>query len=72
MLASAHHELSGAVPSAKGTISHSLRLVESQGVVVIGRPLGGQAESFYLTAAGHQRGANLSEVMNKELSMQKQ
>lgn len=72
MLSSAHQELIGALPSAKGHISHSLRLLESQGFVVIGRTLGGKAESLYLTAAGHQRVANLSEVMKKELSMQKQ
>ena len=72
MISSAHQELIGALPSAKGNISHSLRLLESQGFVVIGRTLGGKAESLYLTAAGHQRVANLSEVMNKELSMQKQ
>jgi DNA-binding MarR family transcriptional regulator len=72
MISSAHRERIGALPSAKGNISHSLRLLESQGFVVIGRTLGGKAESLYLTAAGHQRVANLSEVMNKELSMQKQ
>ena len=72
MISSAHQELIGALPSAKGNISHSLRLLESQGFIVIGRTLGGKAESLYLTAAGHQRVANLSEVMNKELSMQQQ
>jgi DNA-binding PadR family transcriptional regulator len=69
MIASAHQELIGAVPSAKGNISHSLRLLEAQGFIVIDRTLGGKAESVYLTAAGHQRVANLSEVMNKECSM---
>ena len=72
MIASSHPELVGALPAAKGNISHSLRLLESQGFVVIGRTLGGKAESLYLTAAGHQRVAKLAEVMNKELSMQKQ
>ena len=71
-ISSAHQELIGALPSAKGNISHSLRLLESQGFIVIGRTLGGKAESLYLTAVGHQRVANLSEVMNKELSMQQQ
>jgi hypothetical protein len=50
MISSAHQELIGALPSAKGNISHSLRLLESQGFVVIGRTLGGKAESLYLTA----------------------
>lgn len=72
MISSAHQELIGALPRAKGNISHSLRLLESQGFIVIGRTLGGKAESLYLTAAGHQRVANLSEVMKKELSMQQQ
>jgi DNA-binding MarR family transcriptional regulator len=72
MISSAHQELIGALPNAKGNISHSLRLLESQGFIVIGRTLGGKAESLHLTAAGHQRVANLSEVMNKKLSMQKQ
>ena len=72
MISSAHQELIGALPRAKGNISHSLRLVESQGFMVIGRTLGGKAESLSLTAAGHQRVANLSEVMKKALSMQKQ
>jgi DNA-binding MarR family transcriptional regulator len=69
MIASSHQELIGALPSAKGNISHSLRLLEAQGCIAIGRTLGGKAESVYLTAAGHQRVANLSEVMNKECSM---
>jgi DNA-binding PadR family transcriptional regulator len=72
MISSAHQELIGALPSAKGTISHSLRLLESQGFVVMGRTLGGKAASLYLTATGHQRVAKLLEVMKKELSMQKQ
>ena len=65
MISRAHQELIGALPSAKGHISHSLRLVESQGFMVIGRTLGGKAASFYLTAAGHQRVAHLSEGMHK-------
>ena len=65
MIARAHQERSGALPTAPGNSSHRRRLVESPGFVGMGRTLGGQAESFSLTAAGHQRGAHLSEVMQK-------
>jgi hypothetical protein len=59
MLASSHQERIGALPSAKGNISHSLRLLEPQGFVVIGRTLGSKAESLYLPAAGRQKVAKL-------------
>ncbi len=59
MIASAHQELIGALPSAKGNISYSLRLLEHRGFIVIGRTLGGKAESLYLTTSGRQRVENL-------------
>ncbi len=61
MISSAHQELISALPSAKGNISHSLRLLEHRGFIVIGRTLGGKAESLYLTAAGRQKVTNLAE-----------
>jgi hypothetical protein len=55
VIASSHPELVGALPSAKGNISHSLRLLETRGWIVIGRTLGGKAESLYLTREGRQQ-----------------
>ena len=60
MIARAHQELIGALPSAKGHISPSRRLVESQGFLVMGRTLGGKAASLYLSAAGRQKVTNLA------------
>jgi hypothetical protein len=59
MSSSAHPARIGALPSAKGHISHSLRLLEHQGLVVIGRTRGGKAESLSLTEAGRQKAADL-------------
>jgi DNA-binding MarR family transcriptional regulator len=59
MISSSHQELIGTVPSAKGNISHSLRLLEHHGFVVIGRTRGGKAECLSLTAAGRQKVAHL-------------
>jgi hypothetical protein len=44
MISSSHPELVGALPAAKGNISHSLRLLETRGWIVIGRTVGGKAE----------------------------
>jgi DNA-binding MarR family transcriptional regulator len=59
MISSSHPELIGTLPSAKGNISHSLRLLEHHGFVVIGRTPGGKVEFLYLTEAGRQQVANL-------------
>ena len=48
-------ELVSALPRAKGQISHSLRLLEHQGLSVIGHTPDGQAASLFLTAAGRQK-----------------
>ena len=55
VIASSHADLVKALPAAKGNISRSLRTLEEQGWIVIGRTRGGQAESLYLTPTGHQR-----------------
>jgi hypothetical protein len=60
-VSSSHPELVGAVPSAKGNISHSLRLLERQGLIVVGRTPGGKAEYLYLTPEGRQKTMKLSE-----------
>jgi len=60
VISSSHHELACALASAKGNISHSLRLLESRGWVVIGRTPGGKAESLYLTREGRQQAITLA------------
>jgi DNA-binding MarR family transcriptional regulator len=60
MLSSSPPELVGALPAAKGNISHSLRLLETRGWIVIGRTPGGKAESLYLTREGRQQALTLA------------
>jgi DNA-binding MarR family transcriptional regulator len=60
MLTSSHPALVAALPSAKGTISHSLRRLETQGLIVMLRTPGGKTESVSLTAAGRQQAAELA------------
>jgi len=60
MISSSHPELAGALPAAKGNISHSLRLLETRGWIIIGRTPGGKAESLYLTREGRQRAIKLA------------
>ena len=59
VISSSHHELVCALASAKGNISHSLRVLEIRGWIVIGRTVGGQAESLYLTREGRQQAVRL-------------
>ena len=59
IITSSHAELVAALPSAKGNISHSLRRLEMQGLIVMTRTPGGKTESVYLTAAGRQRAFTL-------------
>ena len=51
---SSHQELVRALPGDKGNISHSLRTLETQGLIAIGRTPGGKAEYLILTSAGHK------------------
>jgi hypothetical protein len=60
MITSSHPELVAAVPSAKGNISHSLRRLETQGLIAMIRTPGGKTESLYLTATGRQKARKLS------------
>ena len=60
MIASSHPELAAALPSAKGNISHSLRCLEIQGLIVMTRTSGGKTESLHLTAVGRQKAMTLS------------
>jgi hypothetical protein len=60
VVSSSHPALVSAGPSAKGNIRHSLRLVECQGLMVVGRTPGGTAASLSLTPAGRQNTLKLS------------
>jgi len=60
VIASRHQELVQAVPSAKGHMSHSLRLLDTRGLIRIGRSPGGRAEYVTLTTAGRQKTAQLA------------
>jgi hypothetical protein len=60
IITSSHPALVAALPSAKGKISHSLRRLEMQGLIVMIRTPGGKTESVYLTAAGRQKASNLT------------
>ena len=60
VIASRHQELVQAVPSAKGNMSHSLRLLETRGLIRIGRSPGGRAEYVTLTTAGRQKAVQLT------------
>ncbi len=60
VISSSYHELVCALPNAKGNLSHSLRLLETRGWIVIGRTRGGKAENLYLTREGRQQALKLS------------
>ena len=53
-------ELGAALPSAQGTISHSLRRWERQGLLSMSRTPGGKTEAVYLTAEGRQQALQLT------------
>lgn len=54
-----HVELVKALGGDKSTISHSLRTLETRGVIVIGRTPGGQADSLYLTPEGLKKASEI-------------
>jgi DNA-binding MarR family transcriptional regulator len=60
MITSSHPERAAALPSAKGSISHRLRRLETQGLIVMTRTPGGKTESLHLTAAGRQKAFKLA------------
>ena len=60
MLTSSHPELVAALPSAKGHVSHSLRRLETQGLIMMTRTPGGKTDSVSLTAAGRQKALQLT------------
>jgi len=60
LFSSSHQALVQSLPNAKGNISHSLRRLEAQGLVEIGRSPGGQTEYVRLTSEGCQKASELS------------
>jgi DNA-binding MarR family transcriptional regulator len=56
-MSSSHYELVRALAGDKGNISHSLRTLEAQGLLTIGRSPGGKAEYIVLTEVGRRRAA---------------
>jgi len=60
VIARRHQELVQAVPSATGTMSPSLRLLDTRGLIRIGRSPGGRAADVTLTTAGRQKAAQLA------------
>lgn len=60
MMTRSHLELSVALPSAQGHMSPSLYRLETQGVIVLTRTLGGKTASVSLPAAGRQKAIRLT------------
>jgi DNA-binding MarR family transcriptional regulator len=60
IFSSNHQELVQSLPHAKGNISHSLRRLEAQGLVDIGRSPGGQTQYVRLTSQGCQKACELA------------
>ena len=60
MITSSHSELVAALPSAQGNLSHSLRCLETQGLIVMLRTPGGKTASVYWTATGRQKACQLT------------
>jgi DNA-binding MarR family transcriptional regulator len=60
MITRSHSALVAARPHAKGNIRHSLRRLETQGLIVLLRTPGGKPESVSLTAAGRQKALKLT------------
>ena len=54
-----HVELVKALGGDTSNISHSLRTLETRGVIVIGRTPGGQADSLYLTPEGLKKASEI-------------
>jgi DNA-binding MarR family transcriptional regulator len=58
-MAMGHRELVKALAGDKSNISHSLRILETRGWIVIGRTRGGRAESLDLTPAGLKKASEI-------------
>jgi hypothetical protein len=60
---SSHQELVQILPNAKGNISHSLRLLEARGWLIIGRSPGGTRNMLCSPQKGVRRPRRFQEVM---------
>ncbi len=56
-----HVDLVKALEGDQGTLSHSLRTLETRGLITIGRTSGGQASSVDLPSEGRKLAFNLSK-----------
>lgn len=64
MVSSSHQSLVVALPHAKGNISHSLRRLEAQELIVVGRTrVGGFADFLYLTSKGRQKATEIGKKL---------
>jgi hypothetical protein len=59
VISSSHEALVQARGGAKGNISHSLRMLEARGWIVLGRTPGGRRESLYLTPTGLEKASEI-------------
>ena len=59
VIASSHEALVKALGGDKGNISHSLRMLEARGWIVLGRTPGGRSESLYLTPTGLEKASEI-------------
>ena len=67
MITSSHPELVAALPSAKGNISHSLRRLETQGLIVMTPHARGENRKCLSDRSRSSEGPQTEqEVMNKE------
>ena len=63
VLASDHAHVGMALPTAQGHSSRSLRTLEEQGWMAIGRTQGGKAASLPLTSTGRQRASEIAKKL---------
>ena len=59
VIARSHAALVKALGGDKGNISHSLRMLEARGWIVLGRTPGGRSASLYLTPTGLEKASEI-------------
>jgi hypothetical protein len=59
VIASSHEALVKALGGDKGNISHSLRMLEARGWIVLGGTPGGRSESRYRTPTGFEKASEI-------------
>jgi DNA-binding MarR family transcriptional regulator len=60
LMAMGHRELVQLLGHDKSNLSHSLRTLEVRGLLIIGRTLGGKADSLDLTTAGRKMASEIA------------